>query len=152
VKEPRRSAPRPCPAQGPTRSTFEKSEGNLGLATPSCAISRKLPISRWQAATYRFHRVGNIGVALGYGPDRLRKRLARLGNWNQPAAWLDDLDHKLGSSGRTDPAVMRRYGVAEPLRAAEGTHPRGKGASTAKTLAAFIQISHSPTRKRLLLG
>ncbi len=108
---------------------FENSEGNLGLANAMLRhLAEKLPISRFQRDLTDSTVLRNMGVALGYsllGWSSLRQGLAKL---TVDTARIDaDLDANWEVLAEPIQTVMRRYGVEQPLREAQGAHPREDG-------------------------
>ena len=105
---------------------FENSEGNLGLANALLRhLAEKLPISRWQRDLTDSTVLRNMGVALGYallGWVSLAQGLAKLEV--DPARLAADLDANWEVLAEPIQTVMRRHGVAESLRAAEGADSR----------------------------
>ena len=119
---------------------FENSEGNLGLANALLRhLAEKLPISRWQRDLTDSTVLRNMGVALGYallGWVSLRQGLGKLEV--DPARLAADLDANWEVLAEPIQTVMRRYGVPQSLRAAEGADARQDAASRARSLHAFI--------------
>ena len=105
---------------------FENSEGNLGLANALLRhLAEKLPISRWQRDLTDSTVLRNMGVALGHallGWTSLRQGLAKLDV--DAARIAADLDANWEVLAEPIQTVMRRYGVAGSVRAAEGAHAR----------------------------
>ena len=108
---------------------FENSEGNLGLANALLRhLAEKLPVSRWQRDLTDSTVLRNMGVALGYallGWLSLRQGLAKLEV--DRARIAADLDANWEVLAEPIQTVMRRHGIDEPVRAAEGAHARPDG-------------------------
>ncbi len=119
---------------------FENAEGNLGLANALFAhMSEKLPISRFQRDLTDSTVLRNIGVAFGHtllACDSLARGMAKLGVGT--AAIDADLDAAWEVLAEPVQTVMRRYGIAEPVRAAEGADAR-QGDHASEALHAFIR-------------
>ena len=108
---------------------FENAEGNLGLATRCCAhFADKLPVSRWQRDLTDSTVLRNVGVALAHA--------LIVAGTRSSAAWASR-SRPRAASPRTSrrnwevlaepmQTVMRRYGVAERVRAAQGPHARSQ--------------------------
>ena len=105
---------------------FENSEGNLGLANALLRhLAEKLPVSRWQRDLTDSTVLRNMGVALGYACSPGRRCLQGLGKLEaDPARLAADLDANWEVLAEPIQTVMRRYGVAAALRAAEGADAR----------------------------
>ena len=105
---------------------FENAEGNLGLANALLAhMSEKLPISRFQRDLTDSTVLRNLGVAFGHAVlacDSLERGMAKLGVGT--AAIDADLDAAWEVLAEPVQTVMRRHGIAEPVRAAEGADAR----------------------------
>ena len=105
---------------------FENSEGNLGLANALLRhLADKLPVSRWQRDLTDSTVLRNMGVALGYallGWVSLRQGLSKLAV--DAARIAADLDANWEVLAEPIQTVMRRYGVPQSLRAAEGADAR----------------------------
>ena len=131
---------------------FENSEGNLGLANALLRhLAEKLPISRWQRDLTDSTVLRNMGVALGYCAAGLRLAARAWASSKSIAARLaDDLDANWEVLAEPIQTVMRRYGVAESVRAAEGAHARQAGI-TRESLHAFIDSLALPAEAKARL-
>ena len=109
---------------------FENSEGNLGLANALLRhLAEKLPISRWQRDLTDSTVLRNMGVALGHallGWSSLRAG-ARASSTVDAARIAADLDANWEVLAEPIQTVMRRYGVDQSVRAAEGADARQDG-------------------------
>ena len=106
---------------------FENAEGNLGLANALLAhMSEKLPISRFQRDLTDSTVLRNLGVAFGHARARAatRSRAAWPSSASARAAIDADLDAAWEVLAEPVQTVMRRHGIAEPVRAAEGADAR----------------------------
>ena len=115
VKKAKSAAHDPCRTKV-TRSTFENSEGNLGMANALLRhLAEKLPISRWQRDLTDSTVLRNMGVAIGYsmlGYVALQRGLNKLEA--NPQRMDADLDANWEVLAEPIQTVMRRYGIANP--------------------------------------
>ena len=127
---------------------FENAEGNFGLANALLAhMSQKLPISRFQRDLTDSTVLRNMGVALGHAAARLRLAGARPGQARGRAeALAADLDAAWEVLAEPVQTVMRRYGTARALRAAEGADAR-QARSRAKRCAPSSPTLEIPARR-----
>ena len=108
----------------------------------------KLPISRWQRDLTDSTVLRNMGVALGYallGYDVAARR-ASPSSTSIAARIAADLDANWEVLAEPVQTVMRRYGVARAVRAAEGADARRSGIT--RELAARVHRRPRAARRR----
>ena len=140
---PARSAPPPCRTRS-IPSTFENSEGNLGLANAVFGhLAAKLPVSRWQRDLTDSTVLRNMGVGMGYSLIAYQASLKGIGklelNADRLARDLDDSWEVLAEPIQT---VMRRYGIEQPYEKLKEL-TRGQD-MTRETIQAFVATLDMP--------
>jgi adenylosuccinate lyase len=105
---------------------FENAEGNFGIANALLEhFGAKLPISRWQRDLTDSTVLRALGTAWGHtlvSYDALNRGIGKLEG--EPGAPRRRPRQQLGSAGRSRADGDAPPWPAEPLRAAQGAHPR----------------------------